>query len=53
MNVTRELIQVEKEKKNKGINEGMIKSNQLLDSVQSVLPEIAIGTHLKGQGELG
>jgi len=29
-------------------NEGMIKSNQLPDSVQSILPEIAIGTHLKG-----
>lgn len=51
--MTGELIQVGKEKKKKGINEGMIKSNQLPDSVQSVLPEIAIGAHLKGQGELG
>lgn len=37
------------EKKNR--NEGIIKSNQLPDSVQRVLPEIAVGTHPQGQGE--
>lgn len=39
------------EKKNR--NEGIIKSNQLPDSVQRVLPEIAVGTDPQGQGEAG
>lgn len=39
------------EKKIKSRNEGIIKSNQLPDSVQRVLPEIAVGTHPQGQGE--
>lgn len=52
MNVTGERIQVGNRKK-KSRNEGIIKSNQLPDSVQSVLPEIAVGTHSQGQGECG
>lgn len=35
----------------KGGEKSLIKTNQLPDSVQSTLPEIAIGTCLEGQGE--
>lgn len=38
-------------KKKKNRNKGIIKSNQLPDSVQRVLPEIAVGTNPQGQGE--
>lgn len=50
MNVTGELTQAGNRKK-KSRHEGIIKSNQLPGSVQSVLPEIAVGTLSQGQGE--
>lgn len=53
MNVTGELIQVGNRGKKRNRNKGIIKSNQLPDSVQRVLPEIAVGTNPQGQGESG